>query len=43
MTAHLLHHLADDTAWTRLAAAVLWTLGLALTIISATAWSSRHD
>jgi hypothetical protein len=30
-------------SWQHLTAAVLYTLTLALTILAATAWSTRHD
>lgn len=43
MTADLLRRLAHEPAWTQLAAAVLFTVGAALTVIATTAWSARHD
>lgn len=34
-------HIAHDHAWSLLAAAVLYILGVALAVISYTAWSRR--
>ena len=43
MIADVAQRVLTDPLWPELAAAVLATLGVALTVVSYTAWSTRHD